>query len=62
MTREAHHAWVLQICREALAVDEIATIDVIRACTGGHEVFCPEAFSRTQLHTIAAHFLMIARL
>jgi hypothetical protein len=62
MTREAFHSWVLQISREALVADPVAATEVIRALTGGHEVFCPQGHSSDRLHRAAAAFLTIARL
>ena len=60
--RENLENWTLQVCREALAASEQATVEVIQALTGGAEVFCPVAYPSEQLHRVAASFLRIARL
>lgn len=62
MTRSRLHAWVLELCREAMVADPIAATEAIQALTGGPEVFCPEAYSPGQLHRVGAVFLRIARL
>lgn len=62
MWRQQLESWVLALCSEAMAVDPIATEDVIRTLTGGHEVLCPQPHSRERLDRAAAAFLMIARL
>jgi hypothetical protein len=62
MWRQQLESWVLALSREAMAVDPIATEDVIRALTGGHEAFCPQPHCRERLHRAAAAFLRIARL
>jgi hypothetical protein len=60
--RDRLNEWILQISREALAVDAIAATEVIRALTGGYDFFTPQAFSAEQLHNAGAAFLRIARL
>jgi len=62
MTRTELEAWILQVCKEALVVDEMAATEVIKALTGGFEVFSPQAYSQERLHLAGAAFLRIARL
>jgi hypothetical protein len=62
MGRDQLEAWVLRLCAEAHAVDEVAATEVICALTGGYEEFCPGPYSREVLHRVAAAFLRIARL
>ena len=62
MPRERLEAWVLTLSREALAVDRVATTDVIRELTSGHEVFCPQPHATERLHLVGAAFMRIARL
>lgn len=60
--REQLESWVLALSREAMAADPIATDEVIRTLTGGHESFCLEPYSGECLHRTAAAFLRISRL
>ena len=62
LPRQQLESWVLALSREAMTVDPIATDEVIRALTGGHESFCPQPHPSERLHRAAAAFLMIARL
>jgi len=60
--RDKQEAWVLKLCSEAMTADQIETTETIRALTGGHEAFCPQAYETEQLHRVGAIFLRIARL
>jgi hypothetical protein len=62
VNRAELEAWVLQLSREAFAVNTAATCEVVQALSGGHEVFCPQAYTSERLHRAGAAFLRIARL
>lgn len=60
--RDELEKWVLKLADEALAADPTGATEIIRALTGGQEVFCPQAYTSGRLHSVAAAFLVIARL
>ena len=62
MNRAQLEQWVINIHREARAVDPTFTDELTRELTGGHDDFCPQPYPAHVLHNMGAALLLIARL